>query len=141
MSKDKEYEIFLSFSGEKSKQFAYKFKELIENLHLGKVFFSDISIEEGNDWADSINEALETSKVGIVCFTKENRKAPWLFLEYGVFFHKEFKAKQTKENFKLIPLFLDFKPNDWIDNPLNKFNAKSLISDSKSIKEKIISYF
>jgi hypothetical protein len=128
MSEEKDYEIFLSFSGDKSKQFAKQLKDLLKELSIEKVFFSEEDINGGDKWLDKIQMALKTSKVGIICFTEENIHKPWLFLEYGAFAYKQFL---DKNEIKIIPLFLDF--TKWDDNPLNTHQA--IVFKSKTVED------
>jgi len=123
-----EYEIFLSFSGEKSKKFAKQLKDLLKELSIGKVFFSEEDINGGDKWLNKIQMALKTSKVGIICFTEENIHKPWLFLEYGAFAYKQFL---DKNEIQIIPLFLDF--TNWDDNPLKTDQA--IVFKSKTIED------
>lgn len=83
---DTKCKIFISWSGESGKQIASKLKEVLEeDVFTGKIscFVSDTDIASGEDWWNKIKEELTTSKLGILCITKENTKAPWIYFEAG----------------------------------------------------------
>lgn len=120
-------DIFLSFSGEKSQEFAEELEKLIKEIDIGETFLSNNDIKAGNDWLDKISIALQKSRLGIVIFTKENRdNNKWLYLEYGVLSYKV--LTRDRKNLNVIPLYLDFTEKEWDENPLNRHQSISLAS-------------
>lgn len=79
--------IFISWSGARSKEIAIALKNCLEtdvfcNTNL-RCFVSDQDIASGADWWDKIQKELKSCKLGIVCITKENLRAPWIYFEAG----------------------------------------------------------
>lgn len=97
--------IFLSFSGEASKQFSLKLKKLLTKLYKSQVdrhqiqFFcseEDMSHDGGiNTAQDRINKHLRESNILISILTDKNVNSPWLMFEAG--------AVMTQKNGKVIP--------------------------------------
>lgn len=105
--------IFISWSKTKSMEFAIKTKELLERLspHI-TAFVSQVDIYGGEDVQEKIiKKIIECDKL-VLCFTKENKKSPWLLFEAGY-------ARGLKKT--VIPLLFDEDPNwhSWVDNPMN----------------------
>lgn len=89
----KQNKIFISWSGSKSKEIAKGIKWALEdNIFKGtglKCFVSDLDISSGSDWWLKIKGELKTCKMGILCITKENIKAPWIYFEAGAMIARE----------------------------------------------------
>lgn len=85
--KVKQNKIFISWSGENSKKIAEGLKDTLENKIFAtsglKCFVSTEDIASGEDWWCKIQKELRACKQGIVCVTKENIRAPWIFFEAG----------------------------------------------------------
>lgn len=85
--KGKQNKIFISWSGINSKKIAIELKETFEKKIFASTdlecFVSTIDIASGDDWWNKINKELKKCKQGILCVTKENIKAPWIFFEAG----------------------------------------------------------
>ena len=79
--------IFISWAGDIGKEIAKQLKNILETeMFKGaelNCFVSDVDIASGTDWWKKIKNELKASKVGIVCITKENMKAPWIYFEAG----------------------------------------------------------
>lgn len=128
--------IYISWSKRKSMEYAILTKTLLEELlPNSEIFMSEVDIIAGEDVQSKIISNIENCDKLILCYTKENKKSPWLLYEAGY-------AKGNKK--QVIPLLFDddFMWHSWIDNPMNiareiKFNnenfLKSLI-DSLSIQ-------
>lgn len=105
--------IFISWSKSKSKEFAIATKELLKsvNPHID-AFVSDVDIHAGEDVQKKIIEKIMECDKLVLCFTKENKKSPWLLFEAGF-------ARGIGKN--VIPILFDEDPNwhSWIDNPMN----------------------
>lgn len=105
--------IFISWSKTKSKDLAIETKNLLESLDPhSKVFMSDNDIYAGERVQETIIKNIEGCDVLLLCFTKENKKSPWLLYEAG------FACGLNK---MVIPFLFDSDPNwhSWIDNPMN----------------------
>lgn len=105
--------IFISWSKSKSRDFALEIKAMIESLdpHLD-VFISEENISAGEKVQEIIiQKIIECDKL-LICFTRENKKSPWLLYEAG------FASGLNKT---VIPILFDPDPNwhSWIDNPMN----------------------
>lgn len=83
----KQNKIFISWSGRNSKRIAIALKETLENKIFASTdlecFVSTVDIASGDDWWNKIKKELKKCKQGILCVTKENIKAPWIFYEAG----------------------------------------------------------
>ena len=120
--------IFISWSKEKSGEFAKITKHTIEDLVPdADVFMSEEDIHAGEHVQEKIINNIEQCDMLILCFTAENKKSPWLLYEagYASGLHK-----------KVIPFLFDKDSmwHSWIDNPMNiareiDFNKGELTKD------------
>ncbi len=141
-------EVFISWSKSKSMEFAIKTKELLEHVNPKmNVFVSQVDIHAGEDVQEKIIEKIKACDKLVLCFTKENKKSPWLLFEAGY-------ARGINKT--VIPILFDEDPNwhSWIDNPMNiareiSFNSKNFtdtllssfnISDTKANRNKVEKY-
>ena len=110
--------IFISWSKKPSMDYALKTKDLLEKIDSNiRAFVSERDILAGEDVQNEIiNRISECDKL-ILCFTKENKRSPWLLFEAGY-------ARGLHKT--VIPFLFDDDPNwhSWIDNPMN--NAKEI---------------
>lgn len=83
----KQNKIFISWSGRCSKEIAIALKDVLEKRIFASTglqcFVSTVDIASGEDWWNKIQRELKVCKQGIICVTKENIKAPWIFFEAG----------------------------------------------------------
>lgn len=115
--------VFLSWSGDRSKQVAQKLKIWIKSvIQATEPWMSDVDIERGSTWFSEIFQNLESSNVGIVCLTAENKNAPWILFEAGAL------AKGAIEN-RVMTLLIGLSPTD-ITGPLSHFNHTTFSKDS-----------
>jgi hypothetical protein len=118
--------VFISWSKPKSKDFAIKTKKLLEEIDPQiNAFVSEVDIVGGDDVQKKIIEKIVESDKLVLCFTNENKRAPWLLFEAGY-------ARGL--NKIVIPLLFDDDPHwhSWIDNPMNiareiKFNSEDFV--------------
>lgn len=105
--------VFISWSKVKSMGFAIKTKELLESINPQiEAFVSEVDIIGGEDVQEKIIKKIVECDKLVLCFTKENKRAPWLLFEAGY-------ARGLKK--AVIPLLFDDDPNwhSWVDNPMN----------------------
>lgn len=85
----KKNKIFISWSGEFTKNFAINLKNVLEETVFSKsdadveCFVSYDDIKSGEEWWKKIGKELKTCSVGIVCVSNENLYAPWIYYEAG----------------------------------------------------------
>lgn len=123
--------IFLSWSGEKSKKVANLFKDwLPQVIQAIKPWVSTQDIESGKGWHSQIQGSLNISSFGIFCLTKDNKDTPWILYEAGAI------SKGDPKN-NVCTFLVDLKATDLINNPLSSFNHTFNNKDSifKLIKE------
>lgn len=105
--------VFISWSKAKSMEYAKITKTLLESIDPSiKAFVSEVDINGGEDVQEKIIEKIIECDKLVLCFTKENKKSPWLLFEAGY-------ARGIQKT--VIPILFDEDPNwhSWIDNPMN----------------------
>ncbi|HDR6956469.1 MULTISPECIES: toll/interleukin-1 receptor domain-containing protein [Bacillus] len=116
--------VFLSWSGNESKQLAEIFKEWLPNiLQYINPYMSAKDIALGERWSNNIADNLENSRFGLIFVTPSNINAPWINFEAG--------ALSKAMNSKVIPIL--YKSNVTLLNqgPLKQFqSAKELDRDN-----------
>ena len=77
-------QIFLSWSGERSKYIANAFRDWLPNvIQAVEPFISTQDIEKGVRGEYVISQKLEQCNIGIVVLTPENQQSPWILFESG----------------------------------------------------------
>lgn len=120
--------IFISWSKSQSKEFAIETKKLLESITpRNDAFVSEVDISAGEYVQEKIIDKIESCQKLVLCFTKENKRSPWLLFEAGY-------ARGNKKT--VMPLLFDNDPiwHSWIDNPMNvsreiRFNDLSFVDD------------
>lgn len=108
--------VFISWSGERSKEIAQVFKEWIPAvIQAAKPYYSSSDIDKGARWNSEIAKELESSKVGLICLTRENLNEPWIMFEAGA-------LSKSLEKSRVCPMLFDVEPSD-IKGPLVQFQA------------------
>ena len=116
-------EIFISWSGQRSKAVAELLKKWIKMVIQGTdPWISTQDLESGSLWLSEINQQLSTSATGIVCITQENKTAPWIHFEAGALAKGLTKAR-------VCTFLIDLQSED-IANPLGQFNHTLPTRDS-----------
>ncbi len=105
-------ELFLSWSGARSKAMAEAFANWISQVIQAVEPWVSSDIEKGARWGPEIATRLENSKIGILCLTMENLDAPWILFEAGA-------LSKTKDA-RVGTLLLDIAPSD-VQQPLGQF--------------------
>ena len=125
----KSNKIFVSWSGPNSKEFAKGLKYLLEKDVFSNTdiecFVSDQDIASGADWWNKIKKELRTCKLGILCITKENLRAPWIHFEAGAMVAREVPS---------IPLLISCSAKALSTTPLNGRQAVSFYDQKKFLK-------
>lgn len=123
--------IFISWSGECTKEFAEKLKmALVEKAFKDyelECFVSSEDIEIGSDWRENLNTELQACGMGIVCITKANLRAPWLYVEAGA---------MLSRGIHIVPLLLDCNKTILTNNPLEA--KQSVEFDSSNDFKKLL---
>ena len=110
--KASEINVFLSWSGSKSKKVAEVFRDWLPQVHhYIRPWISTEDISKGNEWSKSLRKELKKADIGIICVTEDNLQSPWLLFEAGA-------LSQTAI---VCTYLLDIKPKDLTTNPLGLF--------------------
>lgn len=119
--------IFISWSGEESKQVALLLKSWLKKvLQATDPWMSDVDIQPGTRWSQSIAGELQTSGFGIICITPSNMAAEWINFEAGAL---SIAIKDGTER-KVVPLLIGFHDRGAIQRgPLGLFNALRFTKD------------
>lgn len=107
--------IFISWSGERSRQVADLLSNWIECvLQAVDPWLSSKDIDRGSLWFSEITNQLSNTHNGIVCLTKSNLNKPWILFESGAL------AKGLSSN-RVYTFLIDLSSND-VKDPLAQFN-------------------
>lgn len=108
--------IFISWSGQQSRNFAEDLKPWLEQVLPGTdVWLSSEDIDKGTIWFTEIIGELKTCNCGVICITRENYLAPWIHFEAG-----GMVTGLGKTHVATILLDLDHTE---LRQPLNQFNG------------------
>jgi len=111
-------QIFISWSGEKSRQIGEAFRNwLPEVIQSVRPYFTPDDVGKGQRWAADVAENLHSSKFGLFCLTAENLTAPWLLFEAGA-------VSKDSRNGKVCPLLFGVDTAQ-LAGPLLQFQATS----------------
>lgn len=114
----KSYNVFISWSGNRSKHAAEALREWLPLvLQAAKPWMSARDVDKGALGLPEVIRALNGIKVGISCLTPENLTAPWILYEAGA-------LTKTLDNRTRLCTFLlqDLRPED-VNPPLGMFQA------------------
>ncbi len=104
--------VFLSWSGERSRLAAEAFKLWIQEVLQCVEPWMSPDIEKGANWPAELSDRLEMTYVGIAFLTQDNLSSPWLHFEVG-------SLAKTKRGRPCIVL-LDVAPTD-VRGPLSLY--------------------
>lgn len=108
--------VFISWSGELSKNIAEIFREWIPGvIQAVRPYYSPDDITKGTRWNSEIAKELDISKIGLICLTPDNLESPWIMFESGAL------AKNIDKS-KVVPILFKVDPSD-IKGPLVQFQA------------------
>lgn len=123
-------DVFLSWSGERSRYLAECFKEWLPNvLQFVEPYFSQQDIRLGDRWSNNIEENLNVQDFGLVFITPENIDSTWVNFEAGAL------SKNLKS--RLIPMLWDARLTLLDEGPLKQFQSAKEF-DEENIHELII---
>lgn len=107
--------VFISWSGERSRQVAELLTEWIQCvLQAVDPWLSTKDIDKGSLWFSEITNQLSNTQHGIICLTKTNLNNPWILFEAGAL------AKGLSSS-RVYTFLVDLEPND-VKDPLAQFN-------------------
>ncbi|TNI91436.1 TIR domain-containing protein [Aeromonas allosaccharophila] len=107
--------VFLSWSGERSKQVATLLDEWLRCvLQAIRPWISTKDLDRGALWFSEIQDQLQDTTTGIICLTQENKEKPWILFEAGA-------LAKGLSNSRVCTLLIDLKPSD-IKDPLAQLN-------------------
>jgi predicted nucleotide-binding protein len=108
--------VFLSWSGDRSHRVAQALRDWLPGvLQAAQPWLSSQDLSAGERWATALTKALEETRLGIICLTRDNLNAGWLHFEAGAL------SKVSADS--LLCLYsLDVPPNE-ISGPLSQFQA------------------
>ncbi|MCF5885392.1 toll/interleukin-1 receptor domain-containing protein [Aeromonas veronii] len=107
--------VFLSWSGERSKQVATLLDEWLRCvLQAIRPWISTKDIDRGALWFNEIQDQLQDTTTGIICLTQENKEKPWILFEAGA-------LAKGLSNSRVCTLLIDLRPSD-IKDPLAQLN-------------------
>jgi hypothetical protein len=85
--------------------------DVLQNV---SVWISEHDIDAGSRWSHKLAQALEESRIGIICLTPENQGSRWLQFEAGAL------SKSLEGESRLIPYLIDMSVSD-VEPPLAQF--------------------
>jgi len=119
-------ELFISWSGEKSRKIAEAIREWIPCvIQAVKPYFTPEDINKGQRWGSEISSKLESSKVGIIVLTPSNLEAPWLMFEAGA-------LSKSIEKSMVCPLLFGVTPAE-VKGPLVQFQC-AIFNEAEALK-------
>ena len=106
--------LFIAWSGERSKQVALAFRDMLRKvIQIIEPFMSEEDIEKGSRWSDVLAQQLQENDAGLVCLSPENLTKPWLNFEAGA-------LSKSVERARLYTYLYDLKQSD-VTGPLSQF--------------------
>lgn len=120
--------IFISWSGELSKEIGEALRTWLPAvLQTVKPYFTPDDIEKGARWNSEIAQELESSKLGIICVTRENLQSSWVMFEAGAL------SKKLDKSY-VCPMLFGIENTD-VKGPLVQFQSTQF---SKTDTKKLI---
>ena len=109
--------IFISWSGEKSRIVAQALKAFLQDVNQRIIaWFSEEDITAGQRWGNELASQLDSTNYGIICVTQESLQSQWLVFEAGAL------SKSVKVG-KVCPYLIDLDRKQ-LSGPLSQFQAK-----------------
>ena len=113
--------LFLSWPGDRSKMVAESLRDWLPDfIQAVEPWLSVADIDKGARWEQDILEELDSSRVSILCLTRDNLNEPWILFEAGA-------LSKTKDS-HTCTFLLDLAPGDLV-YPLLQFQATTCEKD------------
>ena len=108
--------VFISWSGPESEAIAKHLRDWLPNVIQSiEPYFTPADVEKGSRWSSEISHELSSSKIGILCVTKENINSPWLLFEAGA-------LSKELEDTHVCPIIFGMEPSS-LAQPMAQFQA------------------
>ncbi|MCR9270241.1 MAG: toll/interleukin-1 receptor domain-containing protein [Hyphomonadaceae bacterium] len=126
--------VFISWSGEKSREVARAFHVLLRfSLSTERVNLSEEFIRQGKVWFDELTKAIADSTFCVVIATPDSFKSPWVQFEAGAIW-------RTSQENSVSALLVHLNVDDIRETPLSSFqntqcDANNVLSLVKKIKQ------
>jgi TIR domain len=109
--------VFLSWSGDQSRQIAEAIGSLIPNVFQNvQPFVSSNNIDAGSTWFAKISTELALTEFGIICLTPDNLQSQWIHFEAGAL------AKRITNRERVVPYLHGLSPSN-LSPPLSLFQS------------------
>ncbi len=118
--------VFITWSGERSREIAEIFKEYIPKIIQTCDTFTSEDMGKGEVWFPRLAEEFEECEIGLICLTPENLSEDWILFETGALLSLE------EDKSRVCPFLYDLTPSD-LDPPLYLFNATE--NEKEEIKD------
>jgi len=114
--------VFISWSGDMSKAVAEALRGWLPLvIQAVEPWVSSHDIERGVRWSPALTKELEQTKVGIICLTPDNLKAPWILFEAGA-------LSKTVDATYVCPFLFRVENSD-LEGPLAQFQTTKAQKD------------
>jgi hypothetical protein len=118
--------VFISWSGEKSRQIAEAFKDSLSSMLQGvTIYFTPADLEKGAQWFTEAAKELEKANLGLIFVTKDNLSSTWLHFEAGALSKNVARAR-------VCPVLFGVAASE-IKGPLAQFQCTSF--NEKEIRQ------
>ena len=108
--------VFISWSGAESEAIASHLSDWLPNVIQSiEPYFTPSDVEKGSRWSSEIFRELSSSKIGILCITRENMNSPWLLFEAGA-------LSKELEDTHVCPVVFGMEPSE-LAQPIAQFQA------------------
>ena len=108
--------VFISWSEKDSRKFGEALRDWLPAvLQFVKPYFTPSDVEKGSRWNSEIAKELESSKMGIICVTRENLHNDWVLFEAGA-------LSKSLEKSRVCPILFGIKDTD-LAGPLKQFQT------------------
>jgi len=114
--------VFLSWSGERSKALAEALREHLPLvIQQAQPWFSPEDIDKGSRWLADLTQQLQKQGIAIVCITRESLSSAWLLFEAGA-------LSKALDASWVCPVLLDVEPSD-LNGPLAQFQSTRITKE------------
>lgn len=108
--------VFISWSEKDSRKFGEALRDWLPVvLQFVEPYFTPSDVEKGSRWNSEIAKELESSKMGIICVTRENLHSDWVLFEAGA-------LSKSLESSRVCPILFGIKNTD-LAGPLKQFQT------------------